>query len=68
MRTEEDLVFMSNCIYNTTLSGIRKTAYKYVKSNNIRYPASWDATEMADKDWILGMKKRHPKLNIKSLV
>lgn len=43
----------------------RKLAYEYAKSLNLKYPANWEETKMAGKEWMYGFRRRNPELSLR---
>lgn len=45
---------------------MKTLAYQLANKNGCVYPPSWEANEMAGKDWLTGFLKRHPDLSLRA--
>lgn len=51
--------------YGLTTIQTRKLAYEYAKSLNLKYPAKWEETKMAGKEWMYGFRRRNSELSLR---
>lgn len=51
--------------YGLTTIQTRKLAYEYAKSLNLKYPAKWEETKMAGKEWLYGFRRRNSELRLR---
>lgn len=51
--------------FGLTTKDFRKLAYNFAKGNDLKYPATWDGTELASVDWYKAFMKRHPNLSVR---
>ncbi|CAG9584656.1 unnamed protein product [Danaus chrysippus] len=54
--------YYSHCallFYGLTPKESRKVAYQCAKINNLKMPASWETKQMAGKDWLISLRRRH---------
>lgn len=52
--------------FGLTPKRIRKLAFSYAKSLNLKIPASWEKNKMAGKDWFTAFLKRKIELSIRT--
>ncbi|CAH2084120.1 unnamed protein product [Euphydryas editha] len=51
--------------YGLTTVQIRKLAYEYAKSLNLKYPVKWDENKMAGLEWMRKYRKRNSNLSLR---
>lgn len=54
--------YITHCallFYGLTAKECRRLAYQCGKLNNLKMPLSWEAKEMAGKDWLIAFRRRH---------
>lgn len=63
---KEYLLKASKMHYGLTRMQVRYLAYQYAKALNRKCPASWEANNLAGRDWFMGFMDRHPELSLRS--